>query len=76
MGCGTKPVRYPIPRTVQQMTRFNRMGQNPYTESRILPKIGFSKFLLPPTVQLSVYKRAVLAVMPVYHLCAVTHLSA
>ena len=37
MGCGTKPVRYPIPRTVQQMTRFNRMGQNPYTESRILP---------------------------------------
>ena len=37
MGCGPKPVRYPIPRTVQQMTRFNRMGQNPYTEFRILP---------------------------------------
>ena len=26
MGCRTKPVRYPIPRTVQQMTRQNRMG--------------------------------------------------
>ena len=37
MGCGPKPVRYTIPRTVQQMTRFNRMGQNPYTEFRILP---------------------------------------
>ena len=26
MGCRTKPVRYPIPRPVQQMTRQIRMG--------------------------------------------------
>ena len=37
MGCRTKPVRYPIPRTVQQMTRQNRMGCASYTEFRILP---------------------------------------
>ena len=26
MGCRPKPVRYSLPRTVQQMTRFNCMG--------------------------------------------------
>jgi len=26
MGCRPKPIRYPIPRTVQQVIRFNRMG--------------------------------------------------
>ena len=27
MDCGQKPVRYSLPRTVQQMTRFNRMAK-------------------------------------------------
>ena len=38
MDCGQKPVRYCFPRTVQQMTRFNSMGRDPYTEFRIFPK--------------------------------------
>ena len=37
MGCRAQPVRYPISRTVQQMTRETRMGQPSYTEFRILP---------------------------------------
>jgi len=37
MGCRPQSIRYPIPRAVQQMTRFNRMGQTPYTKSRIFP---------------------------------------
>ena len=37
MGCRAQPVRYPVPRTVQQMTRETRMGQPSYTEFRILP---------------------------------------
>ena len=39
MGCRAQPVRYPISRTVQQMTRETRMGQPSYTEFRILPKL-------------------------------------
>ena len=39
MGCRAQPVRYPISRTVQQMTRETRMGQPSYTEFRILPAI-------------------------------------
>jgi hypothetical protein len=35
--CGKKPFRYPIPRTVQQMTRFNCGGQALYTEFRTFP---------------------------------------
>ena len=38
MGCRAQPVRYPISRTVQQMTRETRMGQPSYTEFRILPE--------------------------------------
>jgi len=38
MGCRKKPIRYPVPRTVQQVTRFNRMGQSPYTKFRIVPR--------------------------------------
>ena len=38
MGCRAQPVRYPISRTVQQMTRETRMGQPSYTEFRILPR--------------------------------------
>ena len=37
MGCRAQPVRYPISRTVQKMTRETRMGQPSYTEFRILP---------------------------------------
>ena len=37
MGCRAQPVRYPISRTVQQMTREIRMGWPSYTEFRILP---------------------------------------
>ena len=37
MDCGQKPVRYCFPRTVQQMTRFNSMGRDTYTEFRIFP---------------------------------------
>ena len=40
MGCRAQPVRYPISRTVQQMTRETRMGQPSYTEFRILPPGG------------------------------------
>ena len=36
MGCRAQPVRYPISRTVQQMTRETRMGQPSYTEDRTL----------------------------------------
>ena len=39
MGCRAQPVRYPISRTVQQMTRETRMGQPSYTEFRILPPL-------------------------------------
>ena len=42
MGCRAQPVRYPISRTVQQMTRETRMGQPSYTEFRILPVLDFS----------------------------------
>jgi len=38
MGCRAQPVRYPISRTVQQMTRETCMGQPSYTEFRILPE--------------------------------------
>ncbi len=37
MGCRPQSIRYPIPRAVQQVTRFNRMGQTPYTKFRIFP---------------------------------------
>jgi hypothetical protein len=39
MGRRTKPVRYPITRTVQQMTRQICIGLASYTEFRILPAI-------------------------------------
>ena len=42
MGCRAQPVRYPISRTVQQMTRETRMGQPSYTEFRILPILAAS----------------------------------
>jgi hypothetical protein len=48
MGCGAKPVRYSLSRTVQQVIRFNRMGQAPYTDSRILPnalKSGYASLM-------------------------------
>ncbi len=36
-SCRPQSVRYSVPRTVQQVIRFNRMGQTPYTEDRTLP---------------------------------------
>ncbi len=36
-SCSKESIRYSIPKTVQQMTRFNRMGQTPYTEFRTFP---------------------------------------
>lgn len=49
MSCGKKPVCYHTPRTVQQVTRFDRMGQTPSTQPRILPR-GLVKliFLVKP----------------------------
>ena len=40
MGCCTKPVRYPIPRAVQQMTRQSRMGYPSNTEFRTFPTLA------------------------------------
>jgi len=61
------------------MTRFNRMGQNPYTESRILP---VSLILLSPTLAALKYnlkstlasRIALLANMPLAHImgCSIT----
>jgi transposase-like protein len=39
-SCSTEPIRYPIPRTVQQMTGSNRMDQTPYTDFRTFPCIS------------------------------------
>ena len=51
MGCRAQPVRYPISRTVQQMTRETRMGQPSYTEFRILPNTVVLPLSPPPTKQ-------------------------
>ena len=47
MGCRAQPVRYPVPRTVQQMTRETRMGQPSYTEFRILPLVRLADQIKP-----------------------------
>jgi hypothetical protein len=37
IGCRAKPIRYPIPRMVQQMTYSNRMDEAAYTDCWKLP---------------------------------------